>query len=409
MARPECMGRAPTLDHDRNDRMAARAAAASAGPPPAPPTRRPPPPPPQPAVEGAAPVPVRGVELPCRACGAALAFAPGTLTLVCHHCGGQNMIGPPEGRVVEHDYEAALRQLEAEVEHTCVGVVSCTSCGATTEHSREVAAGHCPYCGTHFNVTHATAHVIRPTAVLPFAIPRDDAERRFRAWLAARWFAPSALHKEAKKESHLEGVYLPHWLYDAHAATAYRGWHGRHYWVTVGSGKNQRRVRRTSWSPVTGRVRRDFRELLVIASTSGLAELAARLGAWDLKAMVPYDDRYVAGFLAERHTVDLRDGFARARAMMAAQIDLDIRRDIGGDTQRVDERRTNYSDIRFRHTLLPMWVSSYRYRGSAYRFAINGRTGAVTGSRPYSFWKILAAVMFGLAAALVILAIATAR
>ena len=43
-----------------------------------------------------------------------------------------------------------------------------------------------------------------------------------------------------------------------------------------------------------------------------------------------------------------------------------------------------------------------RYGGKAYHLCINGRTGLVQGERPYSVWKILAAVVVTLVVAGVI-------
>jgi hypothetical protein len=55
--------------------------------------------------------------------------------------------------------------------------------------------------------------------------------------------------------------------------------------------------------------------------------------------------------------------------------------------------------VTFKHCLLPVWVANYRYREKLYHILVNGRTGKVSGERPYSFWKI-----FGLVA-LILLAI----
>jgi hypothetical protein len=67
--------------------------------------------------------------------------------------------------------------------------------------------------------------------------------------------------------------------------------------------------------------------------------------------------------------------------------------DIGGDEQRVSEVKTSYNAVRFKHVLLPLYLSSYRYRERTFRFQANGQTGEVSGERPYSLWKILLLVM----------------
>ena len=73
----------------------------------------------------------------------------------------------------------------------------------------------------------------------------------------------------------------------------------------------------------------------------------------------------------------------------------DIRFDIGGDEQRIDSMNARYSDITFKHVLLPVWLASYRWNNKPFRVVVNGRTGQVSGERPYSAWKIAFAVLIG--------------
>ncbi len=108
------------------------------------------------------------------------------------------------------------------------------------------------------------------------------------------------------------------------------------------------------------------------------------------------------GFDAEGYTVELREGHHLAQADMARVIESDVRRDIGGDVQRVAQVHTRYSDETFKHILLPVWTAAYRYRGRAYRFVVNAQTGSVQGERPYSAWKIGFAVVAALIAAALI-------
>ena len=70
-----------------------------------------------------------------------------------------------------------------------------------------------------------------------------------------------------------------------------------------------------------------------------------------------------------------------------------IRYDIGGDEQRIHNHFTDWQNISFKYILLPVWVSSFRYRDKAYNIVINARTGEVQGERPYSAWKITMAVL----------------
>ena len=58
---------------------------------------------------------------------------------------------------------------------------------------------------------------------------------------------------------------------------------------------------------------------------------------------------------------------------------------------------THYSDITFKHLLLPVYAGAYRFNQKIYQIVVNGRTGEIQGDRPYSFWKIalfVAAILF---------------
>jgi len=74
-----------------------------------------------------------------------------------------------------------------------------------------------------------------------------------------------------------------------------------------------------------------------------------------------------------------------------------IRRNIGGDTQRISNSDIKLSEETCKHILLPVYISWNRYSGAEYHFYINGQTGMLSGTRPYSFWKIFFLVVFILA------------
>ena len=93
---------------------------------------------------------------------------------------------------------------------------------------------------------------------------------------------------------------------------------------------------------------------------------------------------------------DLAQGFTIAQTLMDPIIRQTVCRDIGGDHQRIDSLKTQYAGITFKHILLPVWLSAYRYRGRLFRFMVNARTGEIFGQRPYSAWKIAFVVLAGL-------------
>ncbi|MEO0763639.1 MAG: primosomal protein N' (replication factor Y) - superfamily II helicase, partial [Pseudomonadota bacterium] len=265
-------------------------------------------------------------------------------------------------------------------------------------------ADDCPFCAAPLALDAAHDHRHpAPTGLLPFAIDQGRAREGLRGWLASRWFAPNDLKKFAEASRPIQGVYVPHYTYDTACRAEYRGRRGVEYRVRRGK-KTEVRVR---WYPASGRVHHDFDDVLVPA-TATVTEFSSEAdvhGAaeWDLQALTPYATHYLAGFRAEAPSLGLEKGFDLARGACDGYMRQLVRRDIGGDRQQITWMSTTYDRVTFKHVLLPVWLAAYRYSNTPYRVAINGRTGRVTGQRPYSWTKIAAAV---LAALLVVAAIA---
>ena len=152
-------------------------------------------------------------------------------------------------------------------------------------------------------------------------------------------------------------------------------------------------MRRTRWYSASGTVARWFDDLLIAASKSVSPERLATLEPWDVVELKPYQPAYLAGHKAQRYQLELGDGFEQAKAIMAPEIESDTRQDIGGDEQRVHQIATAYSGITFKHLLLPVWISAYRFQTKVYQVLVNARTGEVQGERPYSLLKIVGFVV----------------
>ncbi len=350
-------------------------------------------------------------RFPCDQCGADMRFDPGGDRLICDHCGHTAALEPEGGpwggdarALVELDYETAIAaKLPAqEMEETRVS--QCPNCGAQVEFQPEIHAKECPFCATPVVTDTGTHRHIKPRGVIPFQLTERQAHAAMNGWLGRLWFAPNGLQEYAKKGRKMDGIYVPYWTYDADTATQYRGQRGDAYWVTVrGSDGKTRRERRIRWTRTSGRVARWFDDVLILGSRSLPKTFTDRLAPWDLTALDGYRPEFLSGFRAEGYTVELDEGFEEARQVMEHQIRQDVRRDIGGDEQRIDHMAIRIDDVTFKHVLLPVWVAAYKYRGQSYRFVVNGQTGKVQGERPWSWIKITLAVI---AAAIVIGALA---
>lgn len=336
-------------------------------------------------------------RFPCGQCGARLEYAPGTSILKCPYCGHENPIADTPTVVEELDFHEALEQSRRGAETVEATLVKCSACAAEVTKPPEITALACPYCGADIVATAVSRRLIKPRGLVPFHITRAQAEQAFRTWLKKRWFAPGDLKDFARIERRLTGVYVPFWTYDCGTTTQYTGMRGDNYMVpetytAIENGKpvtRTRMVTRIRWTPAAGVVENAFDDLLVMASRSVPQNIADELAPWNLDELRPYADEYLSGFRAESYQVDLEQGFEAAKEQMQGAIHASIRADIGGDHQQIHSTRTRYHDITFKHLLLPMWISPYRYRNKLYQILINARTGEVQGQRPYSAWKIV--------------------
>jgi len=111
--------------------------------------------------------------------------------------------------------------------------------------------------------------------------------------------------------------------------------------------------------------------------------------------LVPYDTRYLAGFTAERYQRDLHDAWDVGSTGMASRIHNAVINDIPGDTYRNLSSNIKTWDETFKHCLVPIWISAYKYKEKTYHYLVNGVTGKRDGTAPYSWVKITLAVLFG--------------
>jgi DNA-directed RNA polymerase subunit RPC12/RpoP len=349
-------------------------------------------------------------RFPCPACGADLRYAPGPGVLRCQHCGHEEAIPEARGAISELDLRAVERDALPPSAIETLRLVQCPSCGAQIEFDADVHAEECPFCASPIVTDTGIHRLIKPQAQLPFLLSEDEARAAMNRWLGRLWFAPSDLKAYARAARAMQGVYAPYWTYDAETRSSYTGQRGTVYYEShpvqvVVNGRRQtqmQQVAKIRWHPVSGDVARDFDDVLVLGSKSLPKRFTDALAPWDLSVLSAYDPKFLAGFRAEGYTVPVEEAYGEARAVMNAVIENDIRRDIGGDQQRIGDVRTEVGRLSFKHVLLPVWLAAYRYRGQSYRFVVNGRTGSVEGERPYSPVKIALAILLALVIALLI-------
>ncbi len=348
----------------------------------------------------------RGRIFPCDRCGADLQFSIGQQSLQCPYCGAVKNLAPSEEEIAEHDFSEMLTRIQNWREQGTadsysaedINEVRCESCGANVVFQGTLTSSTCPYCASPLqrDKVHDASTRIRVDAVLPFLVPKEKAATALSDWVNSRWFAPNDFKKLGGKGK-FEGCYLPFLTFDSATFTRWTGQRGDHYYVTVGTGKEQRQERRTRWSSCSGEFDRFFDDVLVLAVRDEHRNLIQELEPWPLAKCRPFTPEVLAGFFARTYDVELDSCFQDAKQRIDTALRQDICRRIGGDEQSVSSQKTAYNAVTFKHVLLPVWLLVYRYHDKAFQVVVNATTGEVQGQRPYSWIKITFAVLCGIA------------
>ncbi len=328
-------------------------------------------------------------KFPCAACGADVVWNPGADALKCPYCGTVRAVPKAFGQVVEKPIEEGLRaprDLGWGVERKAV---RCGRCGAAQTFDPGVAASRCAFCGAPAVVeAPASGTMIRPEGILPFRVDRDRAADFFRGWLSRLWFRPNDL-KQVSALSALQGVYVPVWTFDAATHSEWEAEAGTPYTVQV-NGRTETRVR---WEPASGFLEKFFDDVPVAASKGRPRALIRGLEPFPTKDFLSYDPSFLSGFLAEEYAVDLPDALREARERMEGEIRAACAAQIPAPMHRNLTVRTAWSGLAYKNGLVPVWIAAYDYRGTPYRFLVNGVTGRVSGNAPWSAVKIALALL----------------
>ena len=345
-------------------------------------------------------------EFHCPACGAEAHWNPGKQALVCPFCG---TVSPAKletlnGAAVvrEHDLVAALRGIpdSARGWQAPKTSVRCQSCQAISVFDADKVGKRCEFCGSSSIVPYEQVKdAFRPESLLPMKISESNARDLIRAWYGRQWLAPNAFRLRALTDT-AGAVYLPYWTFDASVHANWTADAGDYYYT--GTGKN--RVRHVRWYPASGSLDHVFDDELICASTGVRSGLLRKIEPFPTSELVPYDAGFVAGWTVERYQIDLVAAAEESRRRMDAQIESLCASQVPGDTHRNLVVDSTYTGQTFKHILAPIWLLTYTYGPTSYQVVVNGVTGRMAGTRPWSWIKITLLVIVALAIALTIAA-----
>ncbi|MCR5108852.1 MAG: hypothetical protein K6B28_11900 [Lachnospiraceae bacterium] len=336
----------------------------------------------------------------CPQCGGTMDFDPATGGLHCPFCDFTMEIAASTD---ENGSESAeeLDFESAELTGNCDwGVsqktVTCKNCGAVSVYDALEVASECPYCGSNQVMEASDVNTLAPGGVVPFKVTPEQAEMSFTKWIKHKLFCPSKAKQSAKADS-FNGVYLPYWTFDADTETEYTADFGRDR--KVKRGDKEQII--TDWYPTRGKYDHFFDDELVCGSTRHDSSILGAILPFDGKDNKLYKPEYLAGFTAERYSIGLKDGWERAKEILKSKLNSLISDKIRSENRadKVRNLRTNtmYSNIKYKYLLMPIWLSSFEYKGKIYQFMVNGQSGKVGGHTPISALRVAIAILIGIA------------
>lgn len=138
------------------------------------------------------------------------------------------------------------------------------------------------------------------------------------------------------------------------------------------------------------------------ATTNQNRSMLAGIEPFNTAENKAYKPEYVAGFAAERYAIGFKEGWEIAKksidSKLRRSIDDKIRDEHDADDTRNIQINSTFSNLTYKYLLLPVWLSSYKYKDKIYNFMVNGQTGKVSGKTPISIPKVIITVLGCIAA-----------
>lgn len=328
----------------------------------------------------------------CPSCGANLKYDAENSGMKCEYCGFElNMSG--EISDVENDF-LSLEKHPKWGENVQIAV--CKNCGSNNIITSSTISFNCPFCNSPTIISIEEFEGLKPDRVIPFKIDVKIANENYKKWLKKKFFAPNNIKKDIPNPIN-NSIYVPSWTYDSESFSEYKGRLGKHYTVTVGSGKNRRTVTRTRWFRISGVHKKNIDDILICSGNKISQKELDKIAPFDTNNSFVFDDRYLAGHSAEHYIIDVQDGWNNAKVIIKEQIKREILNKYIYDVVDYLNFTPVYTNIKYKYVVLPIWLSHFTYKNKVYHYMSNGETGKISGSYPLSVWKILLTILICLA------------
>lgn len=324
----------------------------------------------------------------CSNCGGALLYSPTRHAMYCNKCGSTFK---PEK--VVNDSKKLLEDVDVKKASEVFGgngngaydcnIYICNHCGGEIAVNGTEASTLCIYCGNPTIVFSRVTKAMRPDGVIPFSVPKSEAEMLIKMHLKKGAFIPSKIKKA--NPDNIRGIYIPYWIVDCefYDAVLFKG--------KKKEGKNDR----TTYAAQAGYS--TFTNLPVDASLRLNDEICKRLEPFYFEDAKAFDEDYLSGFYSDSTDMTVSDLRKSVLLRCDELFTSESKRDIPL-TNLEQVRSTPYADIKDStvYLMVPAWFYTFTYGGKPHTILVNGQTGKTVGALPFDKAKAytLGAVIF---------------
>jgi hypothetical protein len=184
-------------------------------------------------------------------------------------------------------------------------------------------------------------------------------------------------------------VYVPYWLFDVDTNSRYNiSYADKLFGETKETGSQQSH----------------FSDLLMCASNCDEAPLLESIEPWKLDQMTSFTLKHAEGAEVKPFTMDADSCWrmkvkAKVEQMCNDACRKKLKFNLRAESISKMHVDTTYSNRKSRRLFVPIYCTTYEYRGKSYLFVINGSTAKAYGHRPYSASKLASLSFTGFGAA----------
>ena len=261
----------------------------------------------------------------------------------------------------------------------------CSSCGAAVTVDATTAVSECPYCGNPAVVPGTFSNEAKPDFIIPFKVSKEEATSALTSYYKDKKFLPKEF-VQSNRIAHMQGVYVPFWLYDGNAegSATYECKNTRVYT----SGDEE--VTETDVYEAYREGSLDFERIPADGSAKMPDAHMDAIEPFNFDELVPFSVAYLPGYLAERYDQEAGTCQPRAVRRMKGSLEDELQATVTGYDDVTQESINANSEITgLSQALFPVWLLHTLYKDEDFLFAMNGQTGRLVGDLPVSPLKVV--------------------